>query len=78
MVSGGYKDAGYEYVIVDDCWSEMKRDTNGHLHPDPTRFPNGMKSLGDYVIIIKNHYKSNYISEQTKTLLSFPYIILLF
>lgn len=49
MVSGGYRDAGYEYVIVDDCWSEMKRDSSGHLHPDSTRFPSGMKDLGDYV-----------------------------
>lgn len=49
MVSGGYRDAGYEYVIVDDCWSEMKRDSSGHLHPDPIRFPSGMKNLGDYV-----------------------------
>lgn len=49
MVTGGYRDAGYEYVIVDDCWSEMKRDSSGHLHSDSTRFPSGMKSLGDYV-----------------------------
>lgn len=49
IVSGGYRDAGYEYVIIDDCWAEMKRDHFGHLHPDRIRFPNGMKSLGDYV-----------------------------
>ena len=21
LVNDGYKDAGYEYVIIDDCWS---------------------------------------------------------
>lgn len=56
MVSGGYRDAGYEYVIVDDCWSEMKRDSSGYLHPDRTRFPSGMKHLGDYVFTKEVNY----------------------
>lgn len=25
------------------------RTSDGQLQPDPTRFPNGMKALGDYV-----------------------------
>lgn len=49
IVSDGYKDAGYEYVIIDDCWMEMERDKNGRLVPDRKRFPNGMKPLADYV-----------------------------
>lgn len=49
IVQKGFKDAGYEYVIIDDCWSELDRNSDGMLIPDKLRFPNGMKSLGDYV-----------------------------
>ncbi|XP_065201110.1 alpha-N-acetylgalactosaminidase-like [Planococcus citri] len=49
MVSEGYKDAGYEYLIIDDCWLEKNRTADGKLQPDRKRFPSGMKSLADYV-----------------------------
>jgi hypothetical protein len=49
LVADGYKDAGYVYVNVDDCWPEKQRDANGHLVPDRKRFPSGMKALADYV-----------------------------
>lgn len=50
MVSNGYKKAGYEYVIIDDCWLEKDRDpVTNELIPDRTRFPNGIKDLADYV-----------------------------
>lgn len=49
---GGYKDVGYEYVIIDDCWMEMDRDpVTQELIPDRRRFPNGLKALADYVNI---------------------------
>lgn len=48
MVSTGMKDAGYEYINIDDCW-QGKRDSLGFIHPDLVRFPNGMKALADYV-----------------------------
>jgi len=48
MVRLGLKDAGYEYVNIDDCW-HGKRDAAGNIHPDPERFPSGMKALADYV-----------------------------
>jgi len=48
MVSSGMKDAGYEYVNIDDCW-HGKRDERGFIQPDPERFPAGMKALADYV-----------------------------
>ncbi|GAB7352312.1 hypothetical protein MBLNU459_g2763t1 [Dothideomycetes sp. NU459] len=41
MVELGLRDAGYEYVILDDCWSDG-RYPNGSLKPDFTKFPNGM------------------------------------
>jgi len=50
IVSTGLKDCGYEYVVIDDCWSiKDHRDGNGDLIPDPERFPNGIKAVADYV-----------------------------
>ena len=48
MVASGMKDAGYQYVIVDDCW-HGKRDSNGFITADPVKFPSGIKALADYV-----------------------------
>jgi alpha-galactosidase len=48
MVKSGMKDAGYQYVIIDDCW-QVSRDKDGNIIPDPQRFPSGMKALGDYI-----------------------------
>lgn len=49
MVADGYKEAGYEYVIIDDCWLSKERDKNSQLQPDPERFPSGIKALADYI-----------------------------
>ena len=48
MVSSGMKDAGYEYIVIDDCW-QVGRDEDGNIIVDPERFPNGMKALSDYI-----------------------------
>jgi alpha-galactosidase len=48
MVSSGMKDAGYNYVVIDDCW-QVSRDENGRIVPDPQRFAGGMKALAEYV-----------------------------
>jgi alpha-galactosidase len=48
MVSNGMKDAGYEYIVIDDCW-QVSRDENGEIVADAERFPHGMKYLADYV-----------------------------
>lgn len=48
IVSSGMKDAGFQYVVIDDCW-HGDRDEKGSIRPDPQRFPSGMKALGDYV-----------------------------
>ncbi|CAK1547750.1 unnamed protein product [Leptosia nina] len=45
----GYQEAGFEYIIIDDCWSEKQRDRNGRLVPDKKRFPKGMKYIADYI-----------------------------
>ncbi|MEU4243637.1 ricin-type beta-trefoil lectin domain protein [Actinoplanes sp. NPDC026619] len=49
IVSSGLRDLGYQYVVVDDCWFNPNRDSAGNLQGDPTRFPGGMKALGDYL-----------------------------
>ena len=46
MVSSGMKDAGYQYVVIDDGW-QGSRDASGVLRPNPN-FPD-MKALTDYV-----------------------------
>ncbi len=48
MAESGMQDAGYEYINIDDCWHGT-RDSLGFIHPDPERFPSGMKALADYV-----------------------------
>lgn len=50
MVEKGLLDAGYEYLVIDDCWSERERDPeSGKIVPDKNKFPNGMKAVSDYV-----------------------------
>jgi len=48
MVASGMKDAGYQYIVIDDCW-QVSRDAQGRIVPDAKRFPGGMKALADYV-----------------------------
>ena len=48
MVSSGMRDAGYQYVVIDDCW-QGPRDSNGFITADAQKFPSGIKALADYV-----------------------------
>jgi alpha-galactosidase len=48
MVSSGMQDAGYEYVVIDDCW-QVSRDENGNIVADKDKFPHGIKYLADYI-----------------------------
>ncbi|RVE56034.1 hypothetical protein OJAV_G00232230 [Oryzias javanicus] len=45
----GWRELGYVYVNIDDCWSSMERDENGRLQPDPKRFPGGIHKLARYM-----------------------------
>ena len=49
IVKSGMREAGYDYIVVDDGWEALERDSEGNLVPDPKKFPNGMKSLGEYI-----------------------------
>ncbi len=48
MVSSGMLKAGYEYIVIDDCW-QVARDSTGEIVVDKERFPHGIKYLADYV-----------------------------
>jgi len=48
MVKSGMKDAGYQYIVIDDCW-QVSRDARGEIVADPQRFPGGIKAVADYV-----------------------------
>ncbi len=48
MVKSGLKDAGYQYIVIDDCW-QVERDPSGNIVPDAKNFPSGIKALADYV-----------------------------
>ena len=48
IVSSGMKDAGYQYLVIDDCWHGV-RDAQGFIQPNAQHFPSGMKALGDYI-----------------------------
>jgi alpha-galactosidase len=49
FIAKGLKDAGYQYVNLDDCWALPQRNQAGDLVPDPVRFPHGIKGVADYV-----------------------------
>lgn len=48
FVSSGLKDAGYQYIVIDDHW-HGGRGADGRLFPDPQKFPQGMKAVADYL-----------------------------
>ena len=49
LVTTGMRDAGYHYVVVDDCWQAHTRGPSGELRAHPDRFPSGIAALSDYV-----------------------------
>ncbi len=48
MVTTGLKDAGYQYINIDDGYFGG-RDENGKLLIHPTRFPNGLAPIVEYI-----------------------------
>lgn len=49
MVRSGMRDAGYQYLVLDDGWMAAERNSKGELVADPVKFPGGMKVIGDYI-----------------------------
>jgi len=48
MVASGMRDAGYQYVVIDDCW-QVDRDAKGNIIADARAFPSGIQALADYI-----------------------------
>jgi alpha-galactosidase len=50
MVSSGMREAGYRYLIIQECIVPYgHRAADGTLQPDPRRFPHGIPALVDYI-----------------------------
>jgi alpha-galactosidase len=49
MVESGMKDAGYQYINIDDGWALAERATDGTIQVDTTLFPDGIGAVADYV-----------------------------
>ncbi|EHK97738.1 putative alpha-galactosidase B [Glarea lozoyensis 74030] len=51
VVSLGLKDAGYNYINVDDCWAvkDGRDKVTGKIIPDPVKFPTGIRGLADKI-----------------------------
>ena len=45
IVNSGLRDAGYTYINIDDCW-HGKRDQDGFIQPDATKFPQWNEMAG--------------------------------
>lgn len=52
LVALGLKDVGYQYVNIEDCWTDKqrRRDANTkELIPDPLKFPRGIVETAELV-----------------------------
>ena len=49
FVIEGLKEAGYEYVVIDDLWEADERTPEGRLTWDVDKFPSGIPALAEYV-----------------------------
>ena len=49
LVETGMRDAGYEYLVVDDTWMAETLAPAGSFEPNPESFPNGIEPLAEYV-----------------------------
>ena len=49
LAEDGYRDVGYKFVHIDDCWLEYDRSVDGKLVANRTRFASGMDGLAKYV-----------------------------
>ena len=48
-VLGGFAKAGYEYINIDDGYFYKRDADDGHLLVHPTKFPDGLKPVADYI-----------------------------
>ncbi len=48
FVETGLRDAGYEYIVIDDVWEDDER-RNNRLTWDKEKFPEGIPALAEYI-----------------------------
>lgn len=48
LVASGMRDAGYSYVVIDDCW-QTSRMPDGTIFASSRTFPSGIPALAEYV-----------------------------
>ena len=48
FVEKGLKDAGYQYIVIDDGW-QVDRDEDGNILASTEKFPSGINETADYV-----------------------------
>lgn len=72
MAANGMQKLGYTAVNIDDCWMASQRDPRtGELVPDPTKFPQGMAAVADY-LHTRGFTLGIYEDAGTKTCAGFP------
>ena len=49
MITTGLAAKGYVHINVDEGWLLARNATTGELIEDRTKFPSGMKALGDWI-----------------------------
>lgn len=57
LKSSGLLALGYKYVLIDDGWEAMHRDSDHVLHADPIRFPDGIKVLVQNIKLLDPAFK---------------------
>lgn len=71
VIALGLDALGYVYMNLDDCWMATERTSTGAYQANATRFPSGMKALGDH--LHSKHLKYGiYTSAGTKTCQGYP------
>jgi alpha-galactosidase len=72
FVSLGLKDAGYQYINIDDCWASQNRDSSTNkIVPDPSKFPNGISGVANKIHALGLKI-GIYSDAGTKTCAGFP------
>ncbi|KAJ5376801.1 Alpha-galactosidase alpha-n-acetylgalactosaminidase [Penicillium cosmopolitanum] len=49
LVSTGLRDAGYNYLVMDEGWQALERDENGRQQPNTTKLPGGVSGIAEFV-----------------------------
>ena len=49
MVEFGFKDAGYDMIMLDDGYLLADRDVDGKIVINADKFPSGVEALSDYI-----------------------------